>query len=163
MKFNFRKPNLPKIELNTSLVIILIVAFLVGGLSGAVTGFYAGTFSTGNLNPLLGLNNLRPNAPGQLQNNTQGQGSKQQINADVQEESAVISAVKKTSPSVVSIVVSKYVSRYYGSDNFFPNDFFNLAFLSVFSFKYPNPNRTKRRKNKKSGVEQDLLSLQPTD
>jgi len=147
IRIPFSRPNFPKINLDRSLIIVILIAFFIGGLSGALTGFYAGTLSSGNIPSFLGPNFFQLKKPGQESAPPlTGPSSKQLMPKETQEESAVISAVKKISPSVVSIVVSKYVSRYYGPESFFPEDFFEFSFPFGFRFQIPQPKQEQKKR-----------------
>lgn len=107
-------------------VITLIVVILVSSAFGAIFGFMAG----GLYQKILGNSTLGNATLGKYfnlapdKNNTGSNITKQPV---LQEDSAVIGVVEKSSPAVVSIVISKDVSkmRYFFSNPFdFPN-FFN--------------------------------------
>jgi serine protease Do len=100
----------------------IIVTFLISATSGAIFGFIAsksgvevlGNLRSGNFEEIF---SARSENPGVI---------RQSI---IQEDSAVIEVVKKTSPAVVSIVITKDISnvRSFGFPDFFgdPFDFFN--------------------------------------
>ncbi|MGC9048970.1 MAG: S1C family serine protease [Patescibacteria group bacterium] len=144
-------------KINKSLIIVILIAFFVGGLSGAVTGFYAGTFSSGNtlslLKPIIPHKELsQPSSQNQSPIiSPSEQPSKPSIKNEVQEESAVVAAVKKVSPAVVSIVVSKYVSRYYGPESLFPEDFFEFSWPFSFRFQFPQPKEEQKKEKQEVG------------
>lgn len=126
---------------NKSLVIMILIAILVGGLSGGVAGLYVSTLTSGS--GLFGSAILRP-AKNAIQNE-KGSLANGAVNNDVQEQNSVVSAVKKASPAVVSIVVSKYVTKYYGQNNLFPDDFFNNFNLPFgFQLQIPTPQQPKQ-------------------
>lgn len=101
------------------LVTILIASVLVSSVFGAAMGFWAGSLANGRLKNLWGVI-------------SGGQGKV----ITVTEESAVISAVDKVAPAVVSIIVTKdlpkieqYYSNPFGSEffrGFFGQDFNDL-------------------------------------
>lgn len=108
---------------------IVVLTILVSGLSGGAVGFFAGIFST-----RVAATSHSPWLKGLL--SVTGQpyqlASGNQV-VSVSEESATVAAVKKVSPAVVSIVVTKDYSKIYGSQNDqngqFPfNDFFGFNF-----------------------------------
>lgn len=140
-----------KIVINKSIIIVIIIAFFIGGLSGAVTGFYAGTLSSANIFSLFeqGFPLFKKSTPAPTVPSAE-QPTKPVIKDEIQEESALVSAVKKVSPSVVSIVVSKYVSRYYGPESFFPEDFFDFGW--PFNFRFELPKQKQEQKKEKQEV-----------
>jgi len=100
-------------NLKKSFLAILIVSVLVSSIFGGVMGFWAGSLTSGqfNLNDLFKLPN-----------------SSQKV-VTINEESAVVSAVEKVSPAVVSIIVTKdlpKIERYYS--NPFGSEFFRQFF-----------------------------------
>ena len=102
------------------LVTILIVSVLVSSVFGAAMGFWAGSLANGRLKNLWGVI-------------SGGQGKV----ITVTEESAVISAVDKVAPAVVSIIVTKdlpkieqYYSNPFGSEFF--REFFGQDFNDLF-------------------------------
>jgi len=110
--------NLKKFFIST-----LVVTIIVSSLAGGIMGFWAGSGGKSIFESLMprGINNQNPT-------NTNGQ---KVVTYD--EESAVINAVEKVSPSVVSIIVSKdlpkieqYYSQPFGSDLF--RQFFGDSF-----------------------------------
>ncbi len=73
----------------------------------------------------------------------------------VKEESATIDAVKKVSPTVVSIIISKELSQYYNTNYSFPFDdfFFGSPFGNTASPQTGNPDSgSDKRENKKTQV-----------
>jgi len=102
------------------LVTILIASVLVSSVFGAAMGFWAGSLANGRLKNLWGVI-------------SGGQGKV----ITVTEESAVISAVDKVAPAVVSIIVTKdlpkieqYYSNPFGSEFF--REFFGQDFNDLF-------------------------------
>ncbi len=102
----------------SSLVVTVIVSLLCGALGGAAVLLWGGTVLQG----IPGAGTLLINRP---------LGS----TVKVQEESATADVVKKVSPSVVSIIISKDLSKVYNNtgpmpfDNFFgPESPFNFFF-----------------------------------
>ena len=107
--------------------VVLIISFVVGGLSGGLAGLFIGSnLSQSELlsaikNPL----NVKP--------------IKDKVNV-IEEQSQTIDVVKKVSPAVVSIVVSKDLSKYYnvtGPDPFPFEDFFEFGFPYDYDFEPP--------------------------
>ena len=91
-----------------SFITILITSIVISALVGGMTGFWAGTIATGDFDMI-----------DFLANNTVStkldSGSKEKI-TKIEEESAIISAVEKVNPAVVSIIVTKdlpILERYY--------------------------------------------------
>jgi len=101
------------------IVTVAVISIIISSVFGAGAGFLA--VNNGQLNNWLKQ---------ALRQNSQTSGSIEQRVVQVQEESAVTSAVEKVSPAVVSIIVSKdlpkleqYYYNPFGNDPFF-NDFF---------------------------------------
>ncbi len=119
---------------SNSIIIVALIALIIGSLSGVISGFYAANLLNNDdrlfLQSILHQEALRQNSNGQ-----------ENILTAFNEEKRAVESVEKVNPSVVSIVVSKYVSLYYGlqgapSDDFF-NDFFNFT---PFDFNYGQGN-----------------------
>jgi len=94
------------------MTLIVVVSILVGGISGA----------------LFASSDVFDNLANSLKNTLSTQQSAQQVSTktvSVQEESQTIDVVKNTSESVVSIIISKDLSKFYNSSGLSPfNDFF---------------------------------------
>ena len=115
-------------QFKKSFITILVVSIIVSGVSGGAMGFWAGAYSSGGFN----FFNLFKSA-------VSGQGSTsklaQELNNEkvvtVDEQSAVVSAVQKVSPAVVSIIVTKdlpVIEKYYSNPPAGSNDFFQQFF-----------------------------------
>jgi serine protease Do len=135
-------------KFNKSLIIIILIAFFVGGLSGAVTGFYAGTLSSDNLANFFQTTIFHKPVVEKKIVPSNGQPSISQTPVSEKAEEQAVLAVKKVSPSVVSIVVSKYVSRYYGPESLFPEDFFEFGWPFKFWFSWPSQPKQEEKKEK---------------
>jgi serine protease Do len=113
---------------NTSKIIIavIVIAFFVSSFFGAAFGFMAGSIGQGGIfsmpASILNIFHRNSNNSNVAANNTNGQTT-----SYPDEESAVIAAVDKASPSVVSIIISKDVSKInsFFSDPFSMDPFFN--------------------------------------
>ncbi|MFA5188463.1 MAG: trypsin-like peptidase domain-containing protein [Patescibacteria group bacterium] len=112
-----------KIFSKNLIVLVLIFSLIFGGLAGAGT-----TFLILNNSGKAGILNIQS----QEQNNSNLTNNAGTSGIDL--EAATISAVKKTQPSVVSIIISKEVSAVQ-TPNF--NDFFQLGFPFQFNFGEP--------------------------
>jgi len=121
-----------KINFNSSIIILAVAALIIGGAAGAICGFYAGQMSVSSYtHSILGLKN------NQNANNLNNQ-TNSSVSPDRQEELSVEAAVKKVSPAVVSVVITKDVPQYYSQfPGFSPNDFFNFG---PFGFQLQIPN-----------------------
>lgn len=98
-------------------IISLFIGIIAGGISGAIFSYYTSDY----INKITSLNEKK------IEKKLVKKIEVEQI----QEESAVISAVKKTSPAVVSIIITKNLSEYYnitGPDIFPFDDFFEFGF-----------------------------------
>jgi len=112
------------------LVAVVIITFILSSFFGAVFGFMAGNLGQGkfSLNFLKGKNKTSQQADA---------GSGQTINVP-NEESAVIQSVKKGSPAVVSIIISKQVIQ--------RPDFFSDPFFDPFGFRPQDQNQGQSQK-----------------
>jgi len=97
------------------IIVVMLISFLLSSCFGALFGFLAGGIGQGKLFSKLGGEVSK--ITGQKQGATNGSG--RTINVP-DEESAVIKAVDKASPSVVSIIISKDVPK---MQNFFSDPF----------------------------------------
>lgn len=117
-----------------SLIVVAVVSLLIGGLSGTIAGFYAANLAASGDTPflysLLYQKLLRPSEPPSPNSRLPAESRESIIKEVVDNEANVVDVVEHTSPSVVSIVVSKYVSQYYGTSprSPFDNDFFEEFF-----------------------------------
>lgn len=105
-------------------ILLFIFIFIASSVSGAFFGFVSGGASQ------LVISKLSQKYPKFFKsadiNSNESETIKQRI---VQEDSAVIDVVEKSSPSVVSIVISKNISAIQNnSSDPFSNDFFNQFF-----------------------------------
>ena len=126
-------------------IIILIVVILMSGFTSALISV---CFYNYYLIPQVKNSNLsKPIIKTPIVKEEAGQ----ELVTGVSDEERMIKAVKKVSPSVVSIVVSKYVSQYYGgSQEFLPEEFFKeFEFNWPFNFKFsfPAPQQKEDRKS----------------
>jgi len=112
-------PNKKKYYSSEIVIIAIIVSVIFGFMAGGLGGFWGSQLIR---QPFNNANNA--NISQTLQ---------------VEEESATIDAVEKVSPAVVSIIISKDLSKYYSQSgpNIFPfDDFFDFGF--PFGFSQPN-------------------------
>ncbi|MGC9046711.1 MAG: S1C family serine protease [Minisyncoccia bacterium] len=92
---------------NKILILAIIIAF-IGGFIGAVSSPYIASANIfDNIMHFLGINNL--NSTSSTSTDTNLNKPQPVYNPTVDYEQAVINAVKEAEPSVVSIVISKYV------------------------------------------------------
>ncbi|MFH1523170.1 MAG: trypsin-like peptidase domain-containing protein [Patescibacteria group bacterium] len=125
----------------TSLIAILITSIIISSLFGGVMGFWAGTISSSGQFSLLDWVKetvLRK----EISNSDAINNLDNKKVVKIQEESAVINAVEKVSPTVVSIIVTKdlpvieqYYSEPYSSDFF--KQFFGDGFDDFFGSGVP--------------------------
>ena len=118
-------------------IIILVIVILISGFTSALISVY---FYNYYLIPRVKNSNL-------IEPIIKIPVAQEEISQKVEEpkivldEEKIIKAVEKVSPSVVSIVVSKYVSQYYGdSQKLSPEEFFKeFEFNWPFSFEFSWP------------------------
>ncbi len=104
---------------------VIIITLIVGIVSGGTAGIVFSTYGLKYLvkTPLVGKT-------------IEEQIVKKIEVEELQEQSATIAAVKKVSPAVVSIIISKDLSKYYNhtGPNIFPfDDFFEFGFPEFYS------------------------------
>ncbi len=139
----FDKPKVSKAHSTpwqATWLVVVIISF-IAGIAGSL-------FSQNYLFNLLSQSNFLSSAP--IKNGTVVQKS----NVILQEESATTEAVKKAAPAVVSIIISKDLSKIYNQTGPFPfdNDFFGPNFPFQFFFGNQSPNfRTPQGKQEIGG------------
>ncbi|MFH1427529.1 MAG: trypsin-like peptidase domain-containing protein, partial [Patescibacteria group bacterium] len=114
-------------QFKKTFITILVISILTSSIFGAVMGFWAGTLSANDLNLVDWAKGIFFGADRGSNLGLDLTDSKKVIK--INEESAVISAVEKVSPAVVSIIVTKdlpIIERYY--TNPFGSDFFQDFF-----------------------------------
>ncbi|MDA2922430.1 trypsin-like peptidase domain-containing protein [Patescibacteria group bacterium AH-259-L07] len=115
-----------------SLIIVAVVSLIVGTLSGTIAGFYAANLVASGDTPFLySLLYQRLFRPSEPSIETPSPDSRLPAGS---RESMVVEVVEQASPSVVSIVVSKYVSRYYSTFPQSPYDDFFEEFFGPWPF-----------------------------
>lgn len=120
--------NARKSSIKSIIFITLLLSFIVGGLTGGLIGAVTGGLSSQYFLPWIKENILSQKA---IERETGERIVK------IEEESATIETVKRVSPSVVSIVITKDLSKYYnftGPEIFPFEDFFGSPFNFKFSF-----------------------------
>jgi S1-C subfamily serine protease len=103
-------------NLKKTFIAILAVSIIVSSIFGGIMGFWAGTAAQGQWNLAKLFNS--------------GVGATTVKVTD--QESAVVQAVDKVSPAVVSIIISKNLPKIQPYSNPFNSDFFNQFFGSDF-------------------------------
>lgn len=118
-------------------VLVLISSFMGGGIAGAFWGFIGAAISSRHALSWIEENIFRH----ETENERGDIVEEEPMVIDVAaEQSAVIEAVEKAAPSVVSIVITKDLGEYYnltGPDIFPFDDFFEFPF----SFRFPTSRR----------------------
>jgi serine protease Do len=126
---------------------VLVVAIVVSSLVGGAMGFWAGSLASGQLDWSRLFNLTKPGV---------GEGKIVKIT----EESAIIAAVDKVSPAVVSIIITKNlpkIQEYY--NNPFGSEFFRQFFGSDFPDFFGDwpPSNSQQRKGDSGGaVKQEI-------
>jgi serine protease Do len=111
-----------------SIILVTVLSLLIGGLFGGIVGGLGARYLT----PWFETNILKIKQTGL--NGTEKLEIKE-------EESATIDAVKSVSPSVVSIIISKDISKIQNNSMNFPfGDFFNFGFPDSGSTAKPDTN-----------------------
>jgi serine protease Do len=130
-----------KTSYNKIIVAVVVASIVLSSFFGAVFGFMAAKIGQGKFS-LSNILKKGQSQTGQLGNSDSGQT----INVP-SEESAVIQAVKKDSPAVVSIIISKNVPQ--------TQDFFSDPFFDPFGFQQQQPqsqNQNQGNANQKQEV-----------
>ena len=113
-----KKKKQPEFKANRLMVSLVIISLLVGGLSGGIMGYLVGFYS-------IKYNNL------DIQKIENRIIKRIEVKQTV-EESATTRAVEKSAPAVVSIIISKDLTKYYNSTG--PDIF---PFDNYFEFGFP--------------------------
>ncbi len=116
-----------------SFITILITAIIVSSVFGGVMGFWAGNLAGGDFILSQWVKQLLQGQSFRFGEDKMGDLEGKKV-IKIDEESAVVAAVEKVSPAVVSIIVTKdlpVVERYY-SDSFGDSDFFRQFFGDSF-------------------------------
>ncbi|MFA6285464.1 MAG: trypsin-like peptidase domain-containing protein [Parcubacteria group bacterium] len=122
------------------IVAVIVVSFLISSFFGALFGFMAANIGQGKIS--LGFLKKGQNSAGQ----SGSAGSGQTVSVP-SEESAVVQAVKKDSPAVVSIIISKNVPQ--------TPDFFSDPFFDPFGFQQQQPSQN-QNKNQNGDQKQEV-------
>jgi serine protease Do len=120
---------------------VLIAAVIVSLIFGGIGGTLGGIYGKSHIIPWFQKNFL-----GKDVQIGEGTLSERAITQAVIEESATVSAVKKVAPAVVSIVVSKDISKI-NNYNSFPYDLFSFGF--PFTFETPSAESGEENNGKK--------------
>ncbi|MCX6766179.1 MAG: trypsin-like peptidase domain-containing protein [Candidatus Moranbacteria bacterium] len=129
-KEEVRKTN--KLNYNKVIIAVVVASIIISSFFGAVFGFMAAKIGAGNFS----LSNFFKK--GSSQTGQSNNSSAATINIP-DEESAVIQAVKKDSPAVVSIIISKNVPQ--------QQDFFSDPFFDPFGFQQQQPQSQNQNQN----------------
>ncbi|MCX6762248.1 MAG: trypsin-like peptidase domain-containing protein [Candidatus Moranbacteria bacterium] len=119
------------------IVASIVASIVVSAFFGAIFGFMSAKIGTGKIN----LNFLKK---GQNQVGQPGNAGSGQTVSVPSEESAVIQAVKKDSPAVVSIIISKNVPQ--------NQDFFSDPFFDPFGSQQQQPSQNQGNASQKQEV-----------
>ncbi|MCK5459635.1 trypsin-like peptidase domain-containing protein, partial [Candidatus Parcubacteria bacterium] len=127
---NKKQNDLSK-EIKRLMVGVLIVSLFAGIIAGGISGIIFSHYGSDYIRKIAFSNKNEKKIEKKLARNIKVE--------QLQEESATISAVKKVSPAVVSIIISKDLSKYYNSTgpDIFPfDDFFEFEFPPLISPKF---------------------------
>jgi len=130
MENNFKK----------TFITILVTSVIISSVFGGVMGFWAGNLANSQLN----LGNLFNFTPG---------GEKV---VTVKEESAVITAVDKVSPAVVSIIITKNLPNIRQYNNPFGSEFFRQFFGSDFPGFFEQAPQDNNQQNQGGTTKQEI-------
>jgi S1-C subfamily serine protease len=124
-----------KTNYNKIIFIVIIASFVASSFFGAMFGFMSAKIGQGKFD----LSNILKKS----QNQSGSAGSGQTVSVP-SEESAVVQAVKKDSPAVVSIIISKQVVQ--------APDFFSDPFFDPFGFQQRQPSQGQGNTGQKQEV-----------
>ncbi len=134
------KKNKKELAIGKILLISVIVSILAGGFSGGLVFLYGHRIFSWLPNKFSKINTL------------DNRNKNVQVNSNekivVKEESAIIDVIKKSSPAVVSIVITKDVPRY---RNFFYDPFFDDFFSPFYGNKQNDKNKENQTEKQKVG------------
>lgn len=137
-----------KNSLKFSIFITFIISFFIGGITGGLIGAVTGNLSSQYLwTKFFKERILEKEADQKYEDRV----LKKEPFDECKEESATIRVVKKVSPSVVSIIITKDLPKFYDliEPDFFPfEDFFSSPFKFRFSFPREEMPREKKREEK---------------
>jgi S1-C subfamily serine protease len=131
----FMPEEINKKQYNKIIIAVVIVSVIASSFFGAMFGFMSAKIGQGKFN--------LPNILKKSQSQTSSAGSGQTMSVP-SEESAVVQAVKKDSPAVVSIIISKQVVR--------APDFFSDPFFDPFGFQQQQPSQGQGNTGQKQEV-----------
>jgi len=137
---------------SNSIIVIALISLIIGALAGTFSSFYAINFFMNENSPFLPFVLNQPLPKKVLEKNTVNS-----LPVVLSTEEKITKAVEEVNPAVVSIIVSKYVSHYYNSNNFpfgddFFNDFFNSPFFEFQGPSIPNPTPNEEQPKQKQEV-----------
>ena len=121
------------------LVAVVIISFILSSFFGALFGFMAGNLGQGEFWPKFFERKTRQSS---------NIGSSSQTVSVPDEESAIVKAVEKASPAVVSIIISKDVPKI---QNFFENPFDFDPFFNPFGSGSGNQNNQRGTEKQEIG------------
>ena len=135
---------------SSSLIMVALVSLIIGALAGTISGFYASSLLTSTegsfLYPLLQQKILH-----QFQNNKTDTAKNLSTSIPI-EGQIVTQVVERVNPSVVSIVVTKYVTQYYGLQGSPFDNFFNSPFFEFQGPNIPAPEQEKQKQEVGGGT-----------
>ncbi len=124
------KPEKKKI--NRTMLSVVVVSIFVSVFFGAIAGFLASELSTEGIKSILSRIENKKVSTSEFLHSSGDIPSETTKVSVIEEESAVIKAVEKSSPAVVSVIVTKDVPNL---DNYFADPFANDPFFSPFGFR----------------------------
>ncbi|MCR4280358.1 MAG: trypsin-like peptidase domain-containing protein [Candidatus Komeilibacteria bacterium] len=109
---------------STAIVIMIIISVIAGSIAGGVVGFFTATSYSSDWRDLMDI----------------GKERDREREVSSPHDQSVIAVVEKSIPAVVSIVVTKEITRYYNNaGSFFPfEEFFGFSFPGMDIPQYEN-------------------------
>lgn len=121
-----------KKKLNKTILSVIVVSAFVSAFFGSIAGFLASELSTEGLKSILSRIENRKGSDGEYLSSSGEVSSESSKVSVIEEESAVIKAVEKSSPAVVSVIVTKDVPKL---DSYFSDPFADDPFFNPFGFR----------------------------
>jgi serine protease Do len=127
----------------------LVAGLLAGAIAGSFFGFLGAKVGTAGTKGLLQEFQGKVNQKDTKSTEEQPAAKQNNKVTVIEEDSAVISAVEKASPAVVSIIITKDVPKI---DSFFSNPFLNDPFFNPFGFSAPEQDDGQKPQTEKQEI-----------
>lgn len=144
-EINFQKEQKKK-KSNLRIIVIILLIIFCSSFFGAIFGFMAGNIGKFVI-PEINLKNLLGKKTSNLNNFNEDNKEAPQLGREkiIEEDTTIVKMIEESSPSVVSIIVSKDIPKI---RNFFNNPWedFDFFFNPFYERDYPSQPKTEKRK-----------------